>query len=352
MLVVAAAYSWRLLVVGAVALAGLWLLGQLRVVVVAGIVALLLTRVVSPLVVGLRARGLRPALAATAGLLAILAAVAALVAVIGGALADELSELGPTLDDAWADVERWIVEDGPVDVTRAELEDWRRQASDRLGQSLFESEGSLTGALASVLDIPTVMFLSLFLTFFLLKDGTRFVDWVSRSLPESRSAAAGRMGRAAWTTLGGFLRGAAVLGAIEATAVGSTVAIVGGRLVLPIALLTFVAAFVPIVGAIVAGVVAVLVTLVTAGPAAALVVALVALVVQQLDGDLLAPIVYGRMLRLHPIVIVLSVVVAGSLLGLLGAVVAVPAVAVVVNAVAASRSDPGDEPPGGALHRG
>jgi predicted PurR-regulated permease PerM len=105
---------------------------------------------------------------------------------------------------------------------------------------------------------------------------------------------------------------------------------VGGGLIVPVMLLTFVAAFVPIAGAIVAGVVATMVALVTAGTVPALIVGVVALVVQQLDNDVLAPMIYGRSLRLHPVVVLLSVVTGGALFGIAGTVIAVPLVAVAV----------------------
>jgi predicted PurR-regulated permease PerM len=96
-------------------------------------------------------------------------------------------------------------------------------------------------------------------------------------------------------------------------------------------ILTFLAAFVPIVGAITAGVVAVLVALVTGGVGSAAIVAIVAIAVQQLDNDVLAPWIYGRALRLHPVVILVSVVAGGALFGIAGTLLAVPVVAVVVN---------------------
>ena len=114
--------------------------------------------------------------------------------------------------------------------------------------------------------------------------------------------------------------------------IGVTSLLVGANLVVPVMVVTFLAAFVPIVGAVAAGVVAVLVALVTAGPVPALIVAAVAIVVQQLDNDLLAPVIYGRTLRLHPLVILLGIAAGGSLFGLVGTVFAVPVLAVVLNA--------------------
>jgi predicted PurR-regulated permease PerM len=121
------------------------------------------------------------------------------------------------------------------------------------------------------------------------------------------------------------------LGLVESVIIGITLFAVGGGLVAPVMVLTFAAAFIPIIGAIAAGVVATLVALVTGGTVPALIVAVVALVVQQLDNDLLAPIIYGRSLSLHPVAVLLSVVAGGALFGIPGTVLAVPLVAVTVN---------------------
>jgi predicted PurR-regulated permease PerM len=133
------------------------------------------------------------------------------------------------------------------------------------------------------------------------------------------------------------------LGAIEAAVMAVTLLLVGADLVLPVAMITFLAAFVPIVGAIAAGIVATLVALATAGPLAAAVVAAVAVIVQQLDNDILAPVVYGRALRLHPLVVLVGIAAGGALFGLVGTLLAVPVLAVVWNvadeALSLSRSE-------------
>jgi predicted PurR-regulated permease PerM len=129
-----------------------------------------------------------------------------------------------------------------------------------------------------------------------------------------------------------------MLGAVEGVVIGITLVLVGAGLALPVAVLTFFAAFFPFVGAIAAGVVAVAVALVTSGPAAAGIVAIVAVVVQQLDGDVLAPVIYGKALQLHPLVVIVAIASGGALAGLIGAFVAVPLVAVGLRAHAAIRA--------------
>jgi predicted PurR-regulated permease PerM len=157
-----------------------------------------------------------------------------------------------------------------------------------------------------------------------------------------------RLGARAWRTLGGYLKGSATLGIIEGFIIGTTVWAVGGKLAIPVAVVTFFAAFVPFVGAIVAGVLAILVTLVTAGLDGAIVVALVALAVQQLDNDLLAPWVFGKNLELHPLVILVAITAGGTLFGIFGAFLAVPVSAVIINLLAEGRVVPEELAVGGS----
>jgi predicted PurR-regulated permease PerM len=178
------------------------------------------------------------------------------------------------------------------------------------------------------------------LTFFMLRDGDRFTDWALQQAPANRRNRLRAAADRGWQVLGSYLRGAALLGIVEAVLIGLTLLIGGGGLVLPVMILTFVAAFVPIIGAITAGVVAVLVALVTGGLGTAVAVGVVALVVQQLDNDLLSPWIYGRALALHPVVILLSVVAGGALFGIAGTLLAVPTVAVGVNTLKAYRAQP------------
>jgi predicted PurR-regulated permease PerM len=126
---------------------------------------------------------------------------------------------------------------------------------------------------------------------------------------------------------------------IEGVIIGTTVWLVGGALAVPVAVITFFAAFLPFAGAVLAGTVAVLVTLVTAGFGDALIVLVVAVLVQQLDNDLLAPIVFGKNLQLHPLIVLGAIVAGSTLFGAFGAVLAVPITAVVINVLAEYRAD-------------
>ena len=327
----AAAYSWRLVAI-AVAVAGIiWLTGQLLVVVVPLAVAALLTRALAPVAVVLRRRGLKPALAAAATLLGFLVVLVGALGLAGATVAGELDELGPTLSEGIDDLTDWLADDSPFDVSRADVERWREEAGDTLSGFLGSGEESVVAGATIAAEVFVGMLLALIVTFFFLKDGRRMVDTGLRAVPDERRDVARKATGRAWDAAGGYLRGAALLGFVEAVAIGITLLVVGSSLVAPVMLVTFLAAFVPIVGAVAAGIVAVLVALATAGTVPALIVAAVALVVQQLDNDLLAPVIYGKALQLHPLVILLGIAAGGSLFGFIGTFFAVPFLAVTLN---------------------
>jgi predicted PurR-regulated permease PerM len=190
--------------------------------------------------------------------------------------------------------------------------------------------------------------LAIVLSVLFLKDGRRFQRWALAHLPPQHHDLTRALAGRAWDALSGYLRGAALLGAVEGVVVGLTLWLLGSPLYGPMAVLTFIAAFFPVVGAILAGIVATLVAL-ASGPADALIMAAVAIVVQQLDGDILAPVIYGRSLRLHPALVVVALSAGGVLGGIAGAFLAVP-VTGALSAVAAELWDrygrdwAGDEP--------
>ncbi|MGH9112226.1 MAG: AI-2E family transporter [Acidimicrobiales bacterium] len=336
------AYSWRLIGMGIVGLAVLWLVAQLWVLLLAAAIATFLARALDPAARFLRARGWPRALVAASVLLGFLLVVAGTFAVLVPSIASEFDDLGPTVEDAIDDLEDWLVDDSPFDVSRQDVEDFRDQADERVGDLLESQSGTLVSGTVLVFEVFAGILLALVTTFFILKDGDRFGQWFLGRFPEHRRDLSERMGARAWRTLGGYLKGSATLGVIEGIIIGTTVWLVGGKLAIPLAIVTFFAAFIPFVGAIVAGALAILVALVTAGVDGAIVVAIVAVVVQQLDNDFLAPWVFGKNLELHPLVILVAITAGGTLFGIFGAFLAVPVSAVLINLLAELRVVPED----------
>jgi putative heme transporter len=333
------AYAWRLIAIGIVGWALLELITVLWVLLLAAAVAVLLSRALDPVARVLRRLHWPNALVAATTLLGFLAALAGIVALLVPSIVEQFEDLGPTLEDAVEDIEDWVVNDSPFDVTEQELEDFREEAGDWVDENARSQSGNVVSGAVVAVEALTGIVLSLITTFFILKDGDRFSRWVLTYVPEERRPLARRMASRAWQTLGGYLRGSATLGVIEGTIIGTTVWLVGGELAIPIAVITFFAAFLPFAGAVLAGAVAVLVTLVTSGFGPAVIVLIVAVVVQQLDNDLLAPIVFGKSLELHALVILAAIIAGSTLFGPFGAVLAVPVTAVAINVTAEVRAD-------------
>ncbi len=340
----AAAYAWRLLAIGLAAYAVIWLIGQLLVVVLPVAVAVLLVRALAPVAARLR-RKLKPGLAAGIIVVGFLLVVVAVLLVVGRSLVREFDQLGTTVTEGIDDFQTWLVEDGPFDLDAADVERWRERAGEALSRFVSSREGSVASSAVIVAEVVVGSVLALIVGYFFLKDGRRMTTVALRALPANRRTRANRVARRAWDAIGGYLKGAAMLGIVESIAIGIALFAVGARLVGPVMIVTFMAAFIPIVGAVFAGVVAILVALVTAGGVPALIVAGVALVVQQLDNDLLAPYVYGRALRMHPLVILLGITAGGALFGFVGTFLAVPVLAVTLNSIDEVRRRDSQTPP-------
>lgn len=178
-------------------------------------------------------------------------------------------------------------------------------------------------------EFATGFALALFITLFLLYEGERVWGWLISPLDEERARRVHRAGCVAWETITGYVHGTAVIAVIHAVVIGLTLFFLGVPLVLPLAVLVFLGSFIPIVGALVAGGIATLVTLVTQGPIAAAIILAVLIGENQLEGNVLQPIVMRRYVRLHPLAIGVVLVLGGILAGLIGVIVAVPATAVI-----------------------
>jgi predicted PurR-regulated permease PerM len=341
------AYAWRLLVLTAAGVGILWLVAQLWVVLLALVVAFYLARLLDTPAQWLARKGAPSTLASVLAMGALFGALALLGWAVVPRMVDQFDSLQPTLSQAIDDVETWLVEDSPLGVDRQDLDDLREQLGDAASTALRSSGGTLVNGAVLAVEALTGLLLGLVTTFFFLKDGPRLQRWSLRFVPTERRHLATRLGARAWSTLGGYLRGVAILGTLEGAIIGVTIALVGGELAWPVALLTFLAAFVPIAGAVVAGLVAILVTLATSGVADALIVGVVALVVQQLDNDFLAPVIYGRSLQLHPLAVLFSLVGGGALFGFAGTVLAVPITAIAVNMAAEAKAVREEERAGG-----
>lgn len=349
----ATAYAACFVVVGVAIGLLITVVGRLGIVFFPVVTAIFLTRVLDVPNGWLLRRGWRPAAAAGAVLFGFIALLVGAGFLIAPPMAREFSTLGDTVEEGTTEIEDWLVEDSSFDVDRSDIEDFKDDVEERGRETLENSTDTIAEGARLIIEALVGFVLALVLTFFGLKDGRRLHAWVVGLVPRRRREVGREVVRSVWDTLGGYLRGAGLLGVLEATIIGAAMALTGASLVIPVMVLTFAAAFVPLVGATVAGVIAVLVTLASAGVTEALIVVVVAILVQQFDVDLLAPWIYGKALDLHPVVILLSIAAGTALFGIAGALLAVPSVAITINGFSAYRSglaEPRDGPtsdPGG-----
>jgi putative heme transporter len=339
----AASYAWRFLVLAAAFVLLLWIAGQMLVVVIPLGVAALAGRALWPINNQLRKK-LPPALASLVCVFGLIIALSAALGLAGVALAGEADQVAPTVEAGIDDILTWIAEESPLDVTREQVDDVWEQIVDGARSFLQPDQDGIASSARLAAEFIAGFLLALVITFFVLKDAPMWGRSVLRRVGPARREVVERGMLRGWEALGGYLRGVVILGTVEAVAIGLAMFIVGANLVAPVMLLTFLAAFIPLVGAILAGAVAVLVTLVTVGLGPALIVLAVAVLVQNFDNDVLAPVVYGRALRLNPLVVLLSIAAGGALFGLIGAVFAVPTVAITLNIIDEWRLVETDQP--------
>lgn len=335
--------AWRGLVVAIAVLAVGAVLWRLRIVVLPILVALLACSVLAPLVVWLERRGWPTAVATATVFFGALLTLGAVLALVVPPTVDQLVSTGEAVEQGLDDVEDWLV-NGPLDLSRSEVRDYTQDPGGTIADLARDSSDTVTAGLVVVGETVAGALLALVLTFLILKDGRRMQAWTLDHLPRRHHDVVRECAAAAWSALSGFLRGAALLGTVEALIIGGAMWLVGAPLALPVAVFTFLGAFFPIVGAIVAGALAAIVTLATVGVTEALIVLVVVIVVQQLDGDLLAPLIYGRSLQLHPVVVLIVLAAGGVLGGIAGAFIAVPLAGATVGVggvLWARRAEPG-----------
>jgi predicted PurR-regulated permease PerM len=334
-LALATAYSWRLLVVGAAVVALALAISRLYLVFLPLFAALLFATFLWPVADWLTGRGLHRGLAAATTVVGGIGVLAGLGALLGPPFVSAIDDLGDELTEAIDAAEGWLV-DGPLDLSQEQLGDAVDRAAEQLRDNVGTlSQSALSGAIV-VVEIVTGTLLAVVLLFFLLKDGERIWQWLL-GLFDARRGDVDELGRRAWATLGGYVRGLTVVAAFDAVFIGLALLAIGVPLVLPLAVITFFAAYVPIVGATASGLLAVVVALVTLGFVEALLVLAAIVAVQQLEGNVLHPLVVGRAVELHPIAILLAVTAGALLFGVIGAFVAVPVAAVAATALAYGR---------------
>jgi predicted PurR-regulated permease PerM len=320
--------SAQLLVVLAALVVVGWLLGKFWGSVLPVVLGLLFATVLWPPTRFLRNHGWAPALAASVVLLGFLAVFGGVIAAIAPSVGDQVGELVDQATAGLQDIQEWL--SGPPFNLG---EDQVGQAVDDAINSLQDNAQSIAGAAltgATVVGNSLLnLVLALLLAFFFLKDGPRWVPWLSAQTGPRAAPHVAALSQKTWAALSEFIRQQALVGLIDAVFIGIGLLVLGVPLVLPLMVLTFLGGFIPIIGAFVAGAFAVLVALVSVGFTKALVVLAIVVLVQQIEGNVLQPIIQGRGLNLHAAVVILAVTAGSQLFGITGAFLAVPVAALI-----------------------
>ncbi len=342
----AAAWGWRFLVIVAAGYVVFTAVGFFAVVVLPVVVALLITALVSPVVDGLHRIGLPRGLASILVVLSGIAFVAALLTFAGQQVANGANDLADQTVKGLDEVKHWL-KTGPLHASDSQINDYISRAQKAITPST--DGGSILGRVTEVGTalghVLAAFFIVLFSTYFFLADGERIWAWMVRLAPRAGRRHVDSSGRVAWISLTQFVRATVIVAATDAIGIMTVAAILGVPFVLAIGVLVFLGAFIPMVGATVAGTVAILVALVDQGPITALFMLGGVIIVQQIEGHVLQPFLMGRWVSVHPLGVIIAIGCGVLVAGIPGALVAVP-LAAAVNAVVqhlANYTDPGDD---------
>ena len=340
----AGAASWRFLAIAAAVAVVMYSLVHLRVIVLPIIVAVLASTLLLPIVRWLTSRRVPDGLAAALAMLAAVLALAAVLTAIAPSLTSQFGDLRTQAEDGVRQATDELAKP-PFNLSEREI----RDRVDEGLQGLRENSGPLARGLGSgaVLlgEVLTGLIVAVLLCFFLLKDGEQMWAWVLRLVRERSRPDAEEVGTRVYTALAGYVRGIAMVGLVDAILIAIGLLIIGVPLVVPLAVVTFFAAFVPLIGAFVAGLLAVLIALVSGGVVDALLVLGVIVIVQQVEGHLLYPLLMSRAVHLHPAVIVVALASGGILAGIVGVFLAVPVAGVASVIVQYAQNRPAPDTP-------
>jgi predicted PurR-regulated permease PerM len=325
-LVTAGAWSWRLIALGIVAFYLLQFILRIQLVVLPFLAALVFTALLRPIALRLHRGGLSRLLATWVTFLFALLVVLGIGTLVVYRSTVEWHTLVSDLSATSDKLRHWL-STGPFHLKETDLKNLQQKGIDQLNQHRGAIVNGLVNGASIVGEVIAGLVLSAFITFFLIYDGERIWRFVTLPLRARTAERIDRAALAAWSTLSGYIRGSVLIATIHGLAMGITLTILRVPLVAPLTLLVFITSFVPLVGVLVGGGLAVFVTMGTQGVTAGIILLAVMVVEHQLEGHLLQPVIMGRYVELHPLAIALALTIGSILEGVVGAIVAVPLVA-------------------------
>ncbi|MFD7693020.1 AI-2E family transporter [Streptomyces sp. NPDC059374] len=324
---VAAEAGWRLLVLAGTVWVLMRIISAVQLVVLAFVIALLLTALMQPSVAWLTRRGVPRGLATA--LTAILGFV--VIGLMGWFVTwqvmENIDDLSDQIQDGIDELRNWLL-NSPFHVTDKQINEIAENLRNAVGANTDEITSAGLEGVTVIVEALTGILLSVFSTLFLLYDGKRIWQWTLKLVPAAARPGVAGAGPRAWATLTAYVRGTVVVALIDAVFIGIGIYFLDVPMAVPLAVFIFLFSFIPLVGAVASGALAVVVALVTQGVFTAVMTLVVVLAVQQIEGHILQPFILGRAVRVHPLAVVLAVAAGGMVAGIGGAVVAVPLVAV------------------------
>lgn len=317
--------SLQIIVIVTLGCAVVYALVQVKLVVIPALIALIISAAISPVVNWLRRRHVPSALATWIVILVGMLLFGGLGWLIVFAVRNQWSELVRSASDGLDQLQHFLTH-GPVPIDEGQLENARKALVDFVTSAQFGA-GALTGVSVAT-QLITGVVLGFVIMFFFVKDGQQIWNFCLRPFHGRRLERGRRIGHTVLDVLAGYVHGTAIIALVDAVAIGAGLFILQVPLALPLAVIVFLTAFIPMIGATIAGVLAALVTLVTNGPVVALIVVGIVVAVNQLEGNLLQPVVMAQSLKLHPLVILIALTVGTILAGVVGAILVVPIAAV------------------------
>jgi len=283
-------------------------------------------------------------LAAAIAMLAAALALAAVLAAIAPSLGSQFGDLRTRAEDGVREATDQLAKP-PFNLSEGDIRDRVDQGLKRLRANSGPLAKGLGSGAVLLGELLTGLIVAVLLCFFLLKDGEQMWAWVLRLVRERSRRDVHEVGTRVYTALAGYVRGIAMVGVVDALLIAIALVIIGVPLVVPLAVVTFFAAFVPLIGAFVAGLLAVLVALVSGGVVDALLVLGAIVLVQQVEGHLLYPLLMSRAVHLHPAVIVVALAAGGILAGIVGVFLAVPVAGVLSVVLQYAQNRPAPDTP-------
>jgi putative heme transporter len=318
------AYAWAIIGIAGVLLLLFTIIGRLTLVVIPLGLALFPAAVLTPLATRLKAAGLRDALVAALLVIGTLLVIAGLFTIVVPLVAAEIDTISQQVSRGIDELRAYLLR-GPFGLAPIRLDDLVDQAQAQAANLVESDTVSAVAEQATRIVTGTIVFV--LALFFYLKDGPSIAAWIRRQFPERAQYDASQVGQRVWTTIGSYFRGQLLVAFIDATGIALGLVILRVPLAFPVGVLVFFGSLFPVVGAFLSGFVAVIIALATQGLVSALIVLAIVLAVQQLEGHVLAPLILGRATKLHPLAVVAALIAGGTLVGIVGAFVAVPVVA-------------------------